>query len=698
MLRGGLHAAKKPTPGEAAGIKMHAPAVCRLRPCAGRTAQDLRGAPSRKSIGYAVLDGQILTSSRFCLSERKRIQPVLIFTMLSASTTPNPCLFVARGKEVTKEDRERGRLLNLQTSRTISRICALPCGRDMSWCSSSLESSLTPIVVCAFAGQAPQPAAAPAFAQSSPALANLSGAQMPVTDGGPLLGPDGAPGSVVMAHPAANASCLIQMPLPYPASETYPMNFDRSCFQTPAHELQCLQPADVPTYVGMGPAWQGSGMQHSHVATDLQLESAVQAASAATSVFGCGTTPLAAQQVSPGLWCVLVADPSYAGAAGLPPPAGDSRRVMVSTENERCPGYPHHVQSEHRSQSTLNLSLAEHLAPIPEAATAGCDGLSPSEATWSTALAPQMLEQDAPCTPPPRQRNVEILPTPSPVCLQSWKRGFQQAEKHCQKSKMPAFPFERTAPSSVEHVDPQKVRQVRGEVTEVAEPGLVRQVQGSKMSNSCNAGIYQQSTECTESSAAACRSNFGNPPPLQEPKHVAVPGYQHPIAVFEQGRYKRAPDQRWRKRGARQGPSASYTGDYTAWEVPHRRYRSRTVAQAAASTSLQADAPPDSLLERAIWDLMEQVLMQRPKLEEGKRVNVTLAKWLSKLSGSMCQQRALVNRALRTMTKRLPGCCWTVDFESQDFMLEIDSVLLDDQATPCCAGDAGSPSRCGALF
>lgn len=63
--------------------------------------------------------------------------------------------------------------------------------------------------------------------------------------------------------------------------------------------------------------------------------------------------------------------------------------------------------------------------------------------------------------------------------------------------------------------------------------------------------------------------------------------------------------------------------------------------------------------------LMAQVLSQRVPLEEGRSVQLSLPDWLDEVPQSSgvtisAERRTGVNRALRHLSNKLPGCCWTV--------------------------------------
>ncbi|CAE7452820.1 unnamed protein product [Symbiodinium natans] len=363
----------------------------------------------------------------------------------------------------------------------------------------------------------------------------------------------------------------------------------------------------------------------------------MQAATGATTAFGSGSMPLAAQQVSPGLWCVLVADSSYTGA-GVATPASGSLAGNVPTGNMSCQGVLPHLQTEHfSSRGTHNLSLAEHLMPIPETVTVGCESsqASPQTSVWASDFGLQASEMDAPCTPPPRRRNVEMAPTPSPIGFRSSMPSFPQPSEVDYKdiSDVPGFPSHRIGERSGQNRARLKL--------ECLGPDQ------KQRSDSSESKAHLQLNRAVDCHGASCTAQSGQ-------KHAAVASCKHP------------------RHGHGRGPNHHPRKRYT-----HRSADTGFPLPRAMHNALHRDEPLDSILEHAIWDLMEQVLMQRPKLEEGKRVNVTLSDWLSLLpadEGNTCQRRALANRALRTMTKRLPGCCWTVDFERQEMQVHLANV------------------------
>ena len=450
--------------------------------------------------------------------------------------------------------------------------------------------SVTPVVVCAFTGPAPPPGIAPACGVSTSQLAPADG---------PLSPGDAVSAGLVMAHPMSSGCFPAMAPagaMPRPCLATElprpSMAIDHQTLH--ASEWQYMDPSMFGMGgLGMGPC----GCQPTPPAfpdmqlpgpAGMQLAQAVQAATAAAAPFGSGSMPLAAQQVSPGLWCVVVADPSY---TGLPAQAST---VLSGT----CQGPLH---SEHlATRSTLNLCLSEHLAPIPEAAAAADRNRSSTSPPAWTKLVLQKPEAEAPSTPPPRQRSDEIIPTPSPV-RRSPQRCFPPSVKlEC------CFPNEPKVASSEQHK------------------------------------LHLQ-PDCMGPWDDFQFSTRGHDAQVQGKMHAAASGHNH---------------------STQNGSNQPFKRRYAQWPST-----GHVAPRAMPRHALHKGESLDSILEHAIWDLMEQVLTQRPKLEEGKRVKVTLSNWLSLLPanrGNMCQRRALANRALRTMSKRLPGCCWTVDVERQD--------------------------------
>ncbi|CAE7922339.1 unnamed protein product, partial [Symbiodinium necroappetens] len=498
-----------------------------------------------------------------------------------------------------------------RTNSRIYRSC-----EEMAWCRSSVENSLTPVVVCAFTGPAPPPGIAPACGASS--ASQLLPAEAPLMSPGEVLS-----GGVVMTHPNSTGCFPAMapagaMPLPCLAAELpHPsMTVDHQTLH--ASEWQYMDPFMFGMGPGMGPCCQPAlpalpdmqpGLPGPGPA-GMQLAQAVQAANAAAAPFGSGSMPLAAQQVSPGLWCVVVADPSY---GGMP--------AQASVITETCQGPLH---SEHlATRSTLNLCLSEHLAPIPEAAAAAaaeCDRSSTSPPGW-TSVVLQKPEADVPSTPPPRQRSDEMIPTPSPV-RRSPQPCLAPSAKGCFPNKPKVASEQRKL-----HLQP-----------DCMQPGPWHDVHFS--TNGHEDG------------------HESHPPQFRGKMHAAASGHNHSTAhTVHKG--QNGSNQPFKKRYS-QWPSA---GHVAPTSMPHH--------------ALNKGDSLDSILEHAIWDLMEQVLTQRPKLEEGKRVKVTLSNWLSLLPasrGNMCQRRALANRALRTMSKRLPGCCWTVDVERQEMQVHLADV------------------------
>ena len=530
----------------------------------------------------------------------------------------------------------------------LSAIQRINCIDDMSWCGP--ESSLTPFVVCAFTGPASQSASTPALGVPSPAFVDLGGNQMPQAEVA-FISPETLAASVVVSQPPTNTSFLQLAPAG--ASACYASEIPAGpsmtpCFHAPFADLPCAQVADMPSHSDTGSAWchcqpsMPDTLPHgcANAGADFQLahamQAATQAATTATTALGPGSMPLAAQQVSPGLWCVLVADSSYGGGPGVP-------CAMSGSGHGSYLGLARDAQTNLSSGSALNLNLAEHLPPIPEAAA---PGPLPSASAWISALGTQALELDAPCTPPPRKRNTEILPTPSPVCLQSAKPCMPASGKDGEPQALPRFPSLEGASGT----GSDKVCHER-----FAQP--LRSFR-SPVNN----------TSLRPSATTGRRPDHANHHKPREQWHATAPRYQHPGDMFDQGRDGRYHKKRFARRGSSYTSGTSRFSEEPVADRPERLHN-RAMGEATGSTScLPTDPSFDSILQHAIWDLMEQVLMQRPRLEDGKRVNVTLASWLNQFPTlvSACQRRALVNRALRTLSRRLPGCCWTVDFESQD--------------------------------
>ncbi|CAE8620251.1 unnamed protein product, partial [Polarella glacialis] len=90
----------------------------------------------------------------------------------------------------------------------------------------------------------------------------------------------------------------------------------------------------------------------------------------------------------------------------------------------------------------------------------------------------------------------------------------------------------------------------------------------------------------------------------------------------------------------------------------------------------------------ALWEIVERVLEKRPELEAGKKIHVSLAEWMVDVPAPLpkgssrnsihqkdvCPSRALVNRALRHMSRLLPGIAWTVDLETQEVQVHLADV------------------------
>eukprot|EP00930_Biecheleria_cincta_P065125 TRINITY_DN5080_c0_g2_i1.p1 TRINITY_DN5080_c0_g2~~TRINITY_DN5080_c0_g2_i1.p1 ORF type:complete len:566 (+),score=112.25 TRINITY_DN5080_c0_g2_i1:252-1949(+) len=117
----------------------------------------------------------------------------------------------------------------------------------------------------------------------------------------------------------------------------------------------------------------------------------------------------------------------------------------------------------------------------------------------------------------------------------------------------------------------------------------------------------------------------------------------------------------------------------------HAVHSMRKTADPVASKAAKEPADP---LSPALWHIIEQVLVRRPELEAGKKVVVPFSEWLQDLpeldqharlpgtseSSRPSPTRATVNRALRHMSKRLPGCAWTVDLEQSEIQVHLADV------------------------
>ena len=294
------------------------------------------------------------------------------------------------------------------------------------------------------------------------------------------------------------------------------------------------------------------------------LQSAVAAATAASNACGSACVPVAVRQVASGMWCVLVSDPN-------------AQRDQSFTQQTG-------LMDMNGAESAMHLNLAEHLTVAEPSYAAGPVQLYGG--TGPQQLSPRESDKrgEPPATPPPRARQEEVLPTPSPVSFRT-RRLEDKPKRGQSQALVPAFP----GPCGQE---PLELAPILG---------------------------WEPQTQAAKA--------------VPKPK----PGWERPVA----GR-------------ARHLNLPAYPDRRKSWKKPHK-----PSAEDPEEDAVQA------LLSSTVWHVIEEVLTHRPQLEAGKRVTVSFPQWLNDMSCGD-RKRAMVNRALRNMSKKLPGCCWTVNMENQD--------------------------------
>eukprot|EP00931_Biecheleriopsis_adriatica_P104747 TRINITY_DN79387_c0_g1_i1.p1 TRINITY_DN79387_c0_g1~~TRINITY_DN79387_c0_g1_i1.p1 ORF type:complete len:664 (+),score=139.71 TRINITY_DN79387_c0_g1_i1:157-2148(+) len=124
--------------------------------------------------------------------------------------------------------------------------------------------------------------------------------------------------------------------------------------------------------------------------------------------------------------------------------------------------------------------------------------------------------------------------------------------------------------------------------------------------------------------------------------------------------------------------SSKSRGEHRRQPQPHGVHRK--AAESATQHGLAcADPNCEQPVEPIVWHVIEQVLLQRPQLEAGKRVIVSFPESLAQMRNQSdqkdsCPMRATANRALRHMSRRLPGSCWTVDLDKQEMQVHLADV------------------------
>eukprot|EP00434_Breviolum_minutum_P000997 symbB.v1.2.000873.t1/scaffold38.1/size396883/13 len=428
---------------------------------------------------------------------------------------------------------------------------------------------------------------------------------------------------------------------PNPWSETW-----APALPDPMHEPMMVAPPEIPldpsgngmqsvpilpeSPVFIGPSGSDVGLA-SFGAKDLQT--AMVAAHTASNACGSGCMPLAARQVANGLWCVLVSDPSIGGVAGF------DAAASLQVESVSVSGMEH----GHCAAPTMNLSLAEHLAPIPE--------------------------YDSPRTPPPKSTSNDMLPTPSPV---SYRRVKQEEEMSWKAAKQtPVWPQHTGDLNSAAILQDHAI-------LSVAHAQSAPQQSQTMMANGRMTPLAVQACVLE---AVAKNPSLGDAL-MNEPSWESTTWREKP-----KHSYNKAPRCDWWESDSntskRAAPRQKRGRKYKARDLPGEFHRDE-VEDRAAKDEWPKDETEGGLLGKTVWYLIEKVLLQRPHLEAGKRVTVPFPHWVHHLPassnpyswthGSSDEKRSLVNRALRTMTKKLPGCCWTVDMQKEEMQVHLADV------------------------
>lgn len=384
-----------------------------------------------------------------------------------------------------------------------------------------------------------------------------------------------------------------------------------------------------------------------------------------------------------------------------------------------------------------NLSLADHLPSEQEGSKSEASVRQLFEVPAEPAV--QYEELDCPGTPPPKSRfQEEAFPTPSPIIGLGLRGSHKPFSDEAAKwnEKLPAFPLtvikpmeddwsppeawvemklarEGVQPSGpdlhkVNAYVPPRLEQTFEELEEpwkvdtyipeeretphafgsfcpppIQHDYTTHHGQGSEQPSYKSQQVpasntHQQSFRIGSNSASAAQANHTR---YQSNKH-RQPYVSASSGTSTNGHTNGSQGPRFApsssaQRGRRSsGPASSKSAAWSSEGAP----AAATDNKKSASNDIDAELP-------MLYNIMEQILLRRPELEAGKRVQLSCEDWLSQCpqlsevpegSGdrrcSACPARALVNRALRHMSRRLPGCAWTVDLENKQVQVHLADV------------------------
>eukprot|EP00930_Biecheleria_cincta_P065124 TRINITY_DN5080_c0_g1_i1.p1 TRINITY_DN5080_c0_g1~~TRINITY_DN5080_c0_g1_i1.p1 ORF type:complete len:485 (+),score=91.40 TRINITY_DN5080_c0_g1_i1:185-1639(+) len=447
----------------------------------------------------------------------------------------------------------------------------------------------------------------------------------------------------------------------------------------------------------------------------FQLAADAAAAAAGACTTG-GPAMMAAQQVVPGMWCVFVADMSAtmnsAGYQGMTPfNAGCSQPMLMAP----APGDQATTSRDSGAAWGRNICLASHLdhfssssSSVVEANAAASflseessqdTGGHPGPSTPRAVLVPADKEVEDPDiinTPPPKLRNAEeMIPTPSPVGLSSPGRyRLGRSSEACKD--LPPFPAANAQASCCDDL-PAFQGEASPEHNAQQRSVQVGRVHSSAWSwhdhwNQGHSAPSSQAKLCSSHSdkvhATAANSAFDNGSVTDSiSQHAAHNNFHntHNNSNTHNSNTHSNVRGRNRRQAGGTGRGVANNGNVArpqAQTNSSQQHAVHSVRSNGNPVSSDASKEPADPLSSALWHIMEQVLVRRPELEAGKKVVVPFSEWLqdlpeldqqSRLAG-VCPTRATVNRALRQMSKRLPGCAWTVDLEKSEIQVHLADV------------------------
>eukprot|EP00931_Biecheleriopsis_adriatica_P090993 TRINITY_DN64904_c0_g1_i1.p1 TRINITY_DN64904_c0_g1~~TRINITY_DN64904_c0_g1_i1.p1 ORF type:complete len:471 (+),score=85.77 TRINITY_DN64904_c0_g1_i1:51-1463(+) len=443
--------------------------------------------------------------------------------------------------------------------------------------------------------------------------------------------------------------------------------------------------------------WCGPPSQPLGVATSPAPQTAAAVAHTAAAAVGMDGAPAvaSAQQVAPGMWCVFVADPALvwqqasSGVQPMLPMLQDSSAVQQSPSD--TPNNTFYLGSDQAPscvQNSMNLCLANHLPSVSEEADIVVEPASPVHSPRPGSR-PDLEESPAIATPPPRVRcrSEEDLMTPSPVGMGSPGR-YRLGTSAQMAQPVPPFPTfsEACAAGPEDDWSPAQawvdMQQLKGAVPDQGElshataflhhsfafPGHPS-FTGCEVARVFEATSLEEMMVANAQAAERLSTSHGN----ADSNSLTTPS-PSADAMFTSSTAAGGGRQKGRK-WASAARVASHPSGTGASKMQNQ------VSEVPCKTV------PDPM-SAALETLLHQVLLRRPELEAGKRVVVPFSEWLTDVPGLLelseaksagggkapCPVRALVNRALRHMSRRLPGAAWTVDLEKGEIQVHLADV------------------------